>query len=101
MPNIPSTADTAQYSVVAKWSARTDSALHAINADTSVFSKTGAWALRADSAQYAAYATKSDTAKFGANLFGIGKYPAYALDVYGFGRFVADQTPTIGPELKV
>jgi hypothetical protein len=33
-------------------------------------------------------------------VFGIGKIPAYALDVYGFGRFVADQTPTIGPELR-
>jgi hypothetical protein len=93
-------ADTSQYSLVAKWSARTDSALHAINADTSAFSKTGAWALKSDSAQYAAYATKSDTAKFGANLFGIGKNPAYALDVYGFGRFVADQTSTVAPELR-
>jgi hypothetical protein len=54
--------------LVAKWSARTDSSLHAINADT---------------------------AKFGSSLFGIEKIPAYALDVYGFGRFVADQTPTI------
>jgi hypothetical protein len=114
-------ADTAQYSVVSKWSAKSDSSLHAINADTSAFSKTGAWALRSDSAKHSVnadtaqyslvakwsartdsslHAINADTAKFGSSLFGIGKIPAYALDVYGFGRFVADQTPTIGPELR-
>ena len=90
-------ADTAQYSLVSKWSAKSDSALHSINSDTSAFSKTGAWALRSDSAKHS---INADTAKFGSSLFGIGKIPAYALDVYGFGRFVADQTPTIGPELR-
>jgi hypothetical protein len=51
VPNIPSTP-IAQYSLVAKWSSKSDSSLHAINADTSEFSKTGAWALRSDSAKH-------------------------------------------------
>ena len=85
------------YAIQAGKSLLTELAYKSINADTSAFSKTGAWALRSDSAKHS---INADTAKFGSSLFGIGKIPAYALDVYGFGRFVADQTPTIGPELR-
>jgi hypothetical protein len=67
------------------------------------FSPKAIYAIQAGKSLLTELAYKSinaDTAKFGSSLFGIGKIPAYALDVYGFGRFVADQTPTIGPELR-
>ncbi|MBW7846330.1 MAG: hypothetical protein H3C45_11995, partial [Bacteroidia bacterium] len=44
-----------------KWSAKSDSAKHAINADTSTFSKTGAWSLRSDSAKHS---INTDTAQY-------------------------------------
>ncbi|MFY7900165.1 MAG: hypothetical protein ACOVNY_08270, partial [Chitinophagaceae bacterium] len=86
-----------KYSLVGKWSAKSDSALHAINADTSGYSKTGAWSLRSDSSKHA---INADTAKYARSQFGIGMEPFYQLDVKGFGRFVADESPLVGPELR-
>ena len=90
-------ADTSQYTFVSKWSAKSDSAKHAVNADTSQYNFISQWSAKSDSAKHA---VNADTAKFASEKFGIGMNPVYNLDVNGFGRFVADQSPLVGPELR-